>query len=457
MASQSRPRITMGGTSDSPNRRFLQQAVTAPVMSDLRVATPTPIGIQGPSLSTLRPGTAQAPSLSTLRQGIAQAPSPSTLAPPESTFGPQQFEGLRQDIAERAFSTAVSPLRRSFQENLDYTVGDLARRGIAFGGVGQESLGDVLSRQGEAEAGISGQIGTALGQSMLQQAMAANEAARGRDFAREQQAGGYEFAREGRDFTREQQAAGYDFAREGREFTREQQAGGYDFAREQEAREAQQREQQRQYQTDIMATELAQRGLLTGRGADEALGALFGEGTQLRTEQGLDLKEAALAAGLSEDDFMNMRETIGEEQYQLIQNEVEEFIRDPKRERQFQERLAYLGAPKGGKVVCTELHRQGLLDSKIYQADSEYAKLIPVSVVTGYHFWGIPLSKLMRKSKLVTTLVRPFATAWAYSMAYKMGATNKRNIFGEILEFIGIPICHLLGSLIKKEKMEYGT
>jgi len=426
MASQSRPRITMGGTSSSPNRRFLQQAVTAPVMSDLRVATPTPIGIQGPSLSTLR-------------QGIAQAPSPSTLAPPESTFGPQQFEGLRQDIAERAFSTAVSPLRRSFQENLDYTVGDLARRGIAFGGVGQESLGDVLSRQGEAEAGISGQIGTALGQSMLQQAMAANEAARGRDFAREQQAGGYEFAREGRDFTREQQA------------------GGYDFSREQADREAQQREQQRQYQTDIMATELAQRGLLTGRGARESLGALFGEDTQLRTEQGLDLKEAALAAGLSEDDFMNMRETIGEEQYELIQNQVEEFIRDPKREREFQERLALLGAPKEGKVVCTELHRQGLLDSKIYQADSEYAKLIPVSVVTGYHFWGIPLSKLMRKSKLVTTLVRPFATAWAYSMAYKMGATNKRNIFGEILEFIGIPICHLLGSLIKKEKMEYGT
>lgn len=94
-----------------------------------------------------------------------------------------------------------------------------------------------------------------------------------------------------------------------------------------------------------------------------------------------------------------------------------------------------------GTVICTELHRQGFMSDKVYAKDAEFGKKQNDLVISGYHLFGKPLAKLMSKSKLVTSIVKPFALAWANDMA------GNKNLVGSAINFIGIPICRILGKL----------
>ena len=93
----------------------------------------------------------------------------------------------------------------------------------------------------------------------------------------------------------------------------------------------------------------------------------------------------------------------------------------------------------GGTVICTELHRQGIMSDEIFEADKAFGKRQDLETLKGYHSWAIPLSNLMRKSKLVTWIITPIAMAWADNMA------GKPNVLGVFLNKIGIPICRFIG------------
>lgn len=135
-----------------------------------------------------------------------------------------------------------------------------------------------------------------------------------------------------------------------------------------------------------------------------------------------------------------------------------DYIDTPEKARAFQKELANIYAnaqiksaeASGGKVICSELYKQGYIPAHIYISDALYAKLIDTKIVTGYQAWGIPLVKVMKKSKLVTNIVKPFGVAWAHHMAYILGVTKKENYFGLILEAVGMPICYLIGTFMKK-------
>jgi hypothetical protein len=101
-------------------------------------------------------------------------------------------------------------------------------------------------------------------------------------------------------------------------------------------------------------------------------------------------------------------------------------------------------------VICTELNRQGLLANDIYRLDSEYGKHhISVETMTGYHLWAIPLTKIMRKSRLVTKLVSLLAIPWAIEMAHKQDRVGySMSIVGKLVAAIGIPVCYCLGKLV---------
>jgi len=93
-----------------------------------------------------------------------------------------------------------------------------------------------------------------------------------------------------------------------------------------------------------------------------------------------------------------------------------------------------------GTVICTELHRQGLMPEEIYKADSEYGKSLDDDTMRGYLSWGIPVAGAMGKSPILTAIVKPFALNWAYHMA------GEHNSFGKIALAVGIPICRWLGT-----------
>lgn len=97
-------------------------------------------------------------------------------------------------------------------------------------------------------------------------------------------------------------------------------------------------------------------------------------------------------------------------------------------------------------VICTELHRQGLIPTTWFLADSAYAQLyIDPETRAAYVLWAQPLARLMQRSRLVTAVVRPFAVAWAQHMAYMMGASAQDSELGRWLTVWGTPLHRAFG------------
>ena len=95
-------------------------------------------------------------------------------------------------------------------------------------------------------------------------------------------------------------------------------------------------------------------------------------------------------------------------------------------------------------VICTELHRQGLLASELYnhpRALKHFFNLHPYTVA-GYHLWGNVVADRMRTSGLLTHLMLPVAKA-----RYDMVTTGKFNILGAATIYIGQPVCFVIGFL----------
>ena len=102
-----------------------------------------------------------------------------------------------------------------------------------------------------------------------------------------------------------------------------------------------------------------------------------------------------------------------------------------------------------GTVICTELHRQGIMPSEIYLKDSEYGKTLPLEVIVGYHFWAIPLVTKMQKSPLLTSIVKVPAMSWA-----KHIAGVEKSIFGYFCQYVGESVCGVLGKIVLKSSGE---
>ena len=106
----------------------------------------------------------------------------------------------------------------------------------------------------------------------------------------------------------------------------------------------------------------------------------------------------------------------------------------------------------GGRVICTHLMRQGLLDPVIWRADLAFTyKHLSPTTVRGYHLWAIPYVRLMRKSPLAQKLMRPLATWRAEELAYQMGVLQKSNWKGKVVRWTCEPICFALGVFAKEQ------
>jgi hypothetical protein len=101
-----------------------------------------------------------------------------------------------------------------------------------------------------------------------------------------------------------------------------------------------------------------------------------------------------------------------------------------------------------GTVICTELHRQGLLDGVTYQADQAFGAWVQhhhPHVYAGYLAWGFPCVALMRRSKRFTAFVRFFAKPWAQHLAYEVGERHLDTRFGAAIHGFGWSVCALIG------------
>jgi len=108
--------------------------------------------------------------------------------------------------------------------------------------------------------------------------------------------------------------------------------------------------------------------------------------------------------------------------------------------------------PKKGKVVCNELYEQGYLPKEVLELDNQYAYTsVDMRTKIGYWAWAIPVVNAMRKSKIVTQLIRPFGVAWAYEMAHKVEPHNYNgNILGKVMMVAGTILCRFIGNATVK-------
>lgn len=91
-------------------------------------------------------------------------------------------------------------------------------------------------------------------------------------------------------------------------------------------------------------------------------------------------------------------------------------------------------------VICTELARQGKLDSTLYILGTpHFLKLSPITV-SGYHWWATKLVPLMQKSERLSNFFLPTAVA-----RYNYIVHGKKSFLGCATVFIGEPLCYVLG------------
>ena len=105
-----------------------------------------------------------------------------------------------------------------------------------------------------------------------------------------------------------------------------------------------------------------------------------------------------------------------------------------------------LGSIIGGRVICNELMRQGLLTRKEVVLDYKFTRdhLTPTHV-NGYHVWAVWMVKQMRKGKFVK-FWKHVAGHRANEIAYIYGERDKPDYLGKIYRKILEPTCWIIGS-----------
>ena len=109
-----------------------------------------------------------------------------------------------------------------------------------------------------------------------------------------------------------------------------------------------------------------------------------------------------------------------------------------------------LGTIVGGRVICNELMRQGIMSRKQVVLDYKFTRdyLTPMHV-NGYHIWAVWMVKQMRKGRFVK-FWKHVAVHRANEIAYIYGERKKPDYLGKIYRKILEPICLLIGSFCNK-------
>ena len=111
-----------------------------------------------------------------------------------------------------------------------------------------------------------------------------------------------------------------------------------------------------------------------------------------------------------------------------------------------------------GKIICSELHRQGYLEKDIYEIDEEYGrKLVKENpqLIIGYQMWAKKVVKLMKKRPLYADIVWFFAKHWTRDMAYKMGYLKKTTIRGRLVSWIFTKVSYAVYYMFDGKRFEY--
>jgi len=100
-----------------------------------------------------------------------------------------------------------------------------------------------------------------------------------------------------------------------------------------------------------------------------------------------------------------------------------------------------------GKVICTELMRQGKLSKHLYFAEAK-TNLARLSATTlrGYHAIAIPVVRRMRKSEALSNFLLPWVVDYSASV---LG--NSNGLRGKFVRYLLEPVCFLVGLCVPRQ------
>ncbi len=268
-----------------------------------------------------------------------------------------------QAQAQQIFETQVKPLQKSFKERETAGLEGLARRGLAFGETGGGAIADIYEAQAEAEAGLMGLITG----NVMEQAYRANELAKQREFAKEERLGQQEFQAEQteqqRQFTTQEREAMQDYNTALQERGFEQQVDLLEL----------QNQQNRYNRNEEAIFGMLQSGQITSDNANQIIGNILdtvltdestGEftGFQFTPDDELLLQRQATQAGLTVDEYIDLREKLGSKQKDVVLDQLESFVFNPELMQTQQEKMARIATGQEDKIQTRNQQYAELLD-----------------------------------------------------------------------------------------------
>lgn len=94
-----------------------------------------------------------------------------------------------------------------------------------------------------------------------------------------------------------------------------------------------------------------------------------------------------------------------------------------------------------GTVICTELHRQGIIPERMRRVGILFAARSGYEAYCGYRVLADPVVERMRRSKRYTRFVALIAVPAIKEMECRIGHSDRGTVIGKAVLSIGVPLC----------------
>lgn len=111
----------------------------------------------------------------------------------------------------------------------------------------------------------------------------------------------------------------------------------------------------------------------------------------------------------------------------------------------------------GDKVICGYFYGKGKIPKGIYLGDLKYSRdRAHKRTKSGYLAWAVPLVLWLEQKHtrpVIDKILFPFTKGWVYEMAWRVGYTKKRPLWGRIITPVISSVCYMIGYIKEiKEK-----
>ena len=107
-----------------------------------------------------------------------------------------------------------------------------------------------------------------------------------------------------------------------------------------------------------------------------------------------------------------------------------------------------------GTVICTELYRQKLMSKEDCRLSWNFTiNNFSSTHINGYWYWAVPMTKIMKKNKLVTKLWNHIMSNRTKDIKWRLN-TGKFNLLGRLYSILIENGSYIIGKLIEKKKIK---